>query len=1419
MQQGMMINPRMQQPHPQQQILQQPAQQSLGQQTHHPQAEQQQQQFQQPQSQLQQQNVAAEGQQERQPPQSTPTTNDTNNIPSSSSVEVANQQEGKGNLEEPIVGEAKTTLTLTFEGEGSGKETDGVNEAFLSSLKKEEEGNGQGSNFSNTPIKVESVMTTSEQTSMTPTTPTTTVVTTSVTSTTPIPRQTSVQEVLRTSSLTVTMTTVVDTATASHPPSDSGTTTPKEKDESTPSTPSTTPGRQGNVLLKQLLQNCPAADASNGAAPAPVVAVVPPVPVVISSSSSSSSSVDIRRLSSESTKASSGSTADAETVVIKKEPSTTKHQLSEELDDVFSSLQEEVKSSDKGDGRPTTPTPPVATERKMSYLDIRRAQLEREPTPPPEEVKPKRKRNPYTKRKDRESRKENMGEGTTTPTTPPVSGTTSLSDTPPQKRKRSRKGSLKGAGGEAGEGADYEALISGVMSALRKLPPMPIVEPEIRPNLNTISTVGTGDLNSSFPSLRGSFGRGFIESSADKGNGQQKGFYNQEMNPAAPLVNKTDYFTVLRGVDSPISFIPASPDESKFEEDPTVFSRSLSEDDFKGSKKSRSSSPFVPISLSLPAMYEPVDPDVDRVASPPSSSGDSDPERDKENASTPNKSGCFTPPLVCGPPLKEAGNVAVTLTLSAESADIKRVLGALAKLLEIGPPTEFHVMDKDDFGEVRTRTHRYCKICDVQIESGEGITRKLLDFEDDVTVSFCGTTCFNQFSQPFKREDGDQVGDKTDDGQVPDVKPILPPLSPIMMDIDDDAFERKDGDMSSTGHEESSSRVPSPMQVDESTIPDEATTKTPPPVASWADEILEKLSISFDPSVPYSHRKWKDIRYKIWTCSTFEPSNPVEEELSSEGEELLKSLELNIPPPSLPLDERKCAFCHEIGDGASDGPGRLLNLDIDKWVHLNCALWSTDVYETVSGSLMSVDLALQKALSSICVRCHKNGASLRCFKLRCANIYHMNCAIKEKCMFLKDKSFYCPQHLTKNLTQPDQVMTSFVVHRRVYVNRDENKQMANLIQDQGVIRIGSLVLLNIGQLLPQQLANFHSPTCIYPVGYKVARFYWDRETLGRRKKYICTIVDSNGYPEFVVEQQERGHPVCDPEEISRRPSPLLSWNDIIGTVARMNREKDNIKVFLDQITGEDLFGLTEMSVIRILESMPGVDTLSDYHFRFNRSQFFELPLAINPSGCARTEPKLRTHFKRPHTMHSSNPSNRSALHTSFSSVQEVHSPYVKQFVHSKSSQYRTMKREWRNNVYLARSRIAGLGLFAARDIEKHTMVIEYIGLLIRNEIAERNERHYEQQNRGGVYMFRLDDNTVIDATLQGGLARYINHSCNPNCVAEQVQIDRENKIIIFANRRIQKGEELAYDYRFDLEDDSHKIPCNCGATGCRKWMN
>jgi Ni,Fe-hydrogenase I cytochrome b subunit len=97
-------------------------------------------------------------------------------------------------------------------------------------------------------------------------------------------------------------------------------------------------------------------------------------------------------------------------------------------------------------------------------------------------------------------------------------------------------------------------------------------------------------------------------------------------------------------------------------------------------------------------------------------------------------------------------------------------------------------------------------------------------------------------------------------------------------------------------------------------------------------------------------------------------------------------------------------------------------------------------------------------------------------------------------------------------------------------------------------------------------------------------------------------------------------------------------------------------------------------------------------------------------------------------------------------------PYTKQFVLSKPTQYKKLRVEWRSNVYLAKSRIQvchlfynffffliivkilkGLGLYAARDLEKHTMVIEYIGELIRNEVANRREKLYDQQV--DIYLF------------------------------------------------------------------------------------
>lgn len=73
-------------------------------------------------------------------------------------------------------------------------------------------------------------------------------------------------------------------------------------------------------------------------------------------------------------------------------------------------------------------------------------------------------------------------------------------------------------------------------------------------------------------------------------------------------------------------------------------------------------------------------------------------------------------------------------------------------------------------------------------------------------------------------------------------------------------------------------------------------------------------------------------------------------------------------------------------------------------------------------------------------------------------------------------------------------------------------------------------------------------------------------------------------------------------------------------------------------------------------------------------------------------------------------------------------------------------------------------------------------------------------------MFRLDEDRVVDATLSGGLARYINHSCNPNCVTEIVEVDREYRIIIFAKRRINRGEEVSSPWTIPIYlSHSHSV--------------
>ncbi|KAF3760275.1 histone methyltransferase activity protein [Cryphonectria parasitica EP155] len=141
-------------------------------------------------------------------------------------------------------------------------------------------------------------------------------------------------------------------------------------------------------------------------------------------------------------------------------------------------------------------------------------------------------------------------------------------------------------------------------------------------------------------------------------------------------------------------------------------------------------------------------------------------------------------------------------------------------------------------------------------------------------------------------------------------------------------------------------------------------------------------------------------------------------------------------------------------------------------------------------------------------------------------------------------------------------------------------------------------------------------------------------------------------------------------------------------------------------------------------------------------------------------------------------------------------------------------------VKFDRSAIHNWGLYAMENIAKDDMIIEYVGERVRQRIADLREINYTKSGIGSSYLFRIDDDAVVDATKKGGIARFINHSCAPNCKASIIRVEGTKRIVIYAERAIAQNEELTYDYKFDREMRSEdRIPCLCGTPECKGFLN
>ena len=138
--------------------------------------------------------------------------------------------------------------------------------------------------------------------------------------------------------------------------------------------------------------------------------------------------------------------------------------------------------------------------------------------------------------------------------------------------------------------------------------------------------------------------------------------------------------------------------------------------------------------------------------------------------------------------------------------------------------------------------------------------------------------------------------------------------------------------------------------------------------------------------------------------------------------------------------------------------------------------------------------------------------------------------------------------------------------------------------------------------------------------------------------------------------------------------------------------------------------------------------------------------------------------------------------------------------------------EW---LELRRSPIHGLGGFARRDIPKGTRIIEYAGEKISNAEADRRYDD-EAMKRHHTFLFILNSRTCVDAAYEGNEARFLNHSCAPNCEA----LIERGHIWIEALTDIPAGAELVYDYQYEddpeyTEEDLRFYACGCGAANCR----
>jgi len=415
-------------------------------------------------------------------------------------------------------------------------------------------------------------------------------------------------------------------------------------------------------------------------------------------------------------------------------------------------------------------------------------------------------------------------------------------------------------------------------------------------------------------------------------------------------------------------------------------------------------------------------------------------------------------------------------------------------------------------------------------------------------------------------------------------------------------------------------------------------------------------------------------------------------------------------------------------------------------------------------------------------------------------------------------------------------------------------------------RTGSLVIHDFGEI-SNTSDSFHSEDHIFPLGFCSTRIFWSPTKARTRCIYVLRVEadasDNVVFRAVAINQGEAG--ACRNfegrnidavyEEIRQC---VLSVNKASYGDGKKNKMATPRKKGGYGLSGSQFWGFGITPVRELLENLPGVEAVTvplkaeskRYLFAFKNPTMEVVRILQrkragmkaeaelqNANGCARLEgPRVfdksagearitRVLLENEEEAKEKKQSQGNNAGGGARGRMAGSGQHLVDFSHgSREQKYWRMKSVPLNQrLQPLRSHIHGWGLFTKIDLPKNSMIIEYVGQRLRSAVGDIRERNYENSGIGSCYMFRIDKEYIVDATMIGCMARFMNHCCQPNAYADVIQVhsgtpgETTGKIVVMANQFIPAGSEITYDYKFPVEDGS--LRCTCGHPNCIGRMN